>query len=673
MFVQIYKKLFQSFFQYADSILLGLCVFFLFTYTAPPSIFVGDSGDMTTAAALFGVAHDPGYPLYSFLGFVWTRVFAFGTIAWRMNVFSALWAAGAVMVAHMLVKRITNNSYAALIAALVLAFSSTFWLFGTTAEVFSLHAFLSLLFLYYLVCFYYEHSRRYLYLTAFAFSLSIAHHHTIILWLPGALLIVVAARFWRYIDIKTALLATVIAASGFLWYAYIPISQAVSGQYYWNDGSDLQGIVNIFLRKSYGTFDIQVGGAAIAAEDRLNYVPVYVLLLLFNVSVVGGVIALLGIIAGLLKRNVVVIALLLNFFVSGLLFLLYAGLQFTDLFRLGMVEKFSLMSFCIVAVCIGFGGDWITSNKLLEKLFRPTFVPLANMTVKGILLIFPLYLFISHWPALNLRDYWGGWAIGHDTFLNIPPNAIVGVRTDTMAFNTRYLHEVEKIRSDVVLTSSPRYPAFAQLETYIKVHELHTTKSVDDPLFVQDLLENNRGEVPFFLRYRTENIPDGTFFHPVGKTVEFVNEETFDAQKQLRKVKYFLNNSLFLNEVYRKDTTLPAFARSIDKDYATTLSTIGWFIIAYGERSDAVSVFELGKELDPNAVSHYIGLSFIFRQEGKCDESLAILDSYPLKIGEYNYELLHENRMLYEQCYRDTEKAQEISKLIEEQFGTTND
>ena len=36
----------------------------LYTATVEPSVPAGDSGELITAAATFGVAHPPGYPLY---------------------------------------------------------------------------------------------------------------------------------------------------------------------------------------------------------------------------------------------------------------------------------------------------------------------------------------------------------------------------------------------------------------------------------------------------------------------------------------------------------------------------------------------------------------------------------------------------------------------------------
>jgi hypothetical protein len=46
-----------------------------------------------TAVALLGIPHPTGYPLDVLLGKTWTMIFPFGSIAWRMSIFSAACAA----------------------------------------------------------------------------------------------------------------------------------------------------------------------------------------------------------------------------------------------------------------------------------------------------------------------------------------------------------------------------------------------------------------------------------------------------------------------------------------------------------------------------------------------------------------------------------------------------
>jgi hypothetical protein len=57
-----------------------------------------DSGDLITAAYTLGIAHPPGYPLFTLLARVFTLL-PVGEIAYRVNLMSALLAAATVSAA----------------------------------------------------------------------------------------------------------------------------------------------------------------------------------------------------------------------------------------------------------------------------------------------------------------------------------------------------------------------------------------------------------------------------------------------------------------------------------------------------------------------------------------------------------------------------------------------
>ena len=68
---------------------VGLLAFLLYLITACPTVYFGDSGELIAAAESLGVAHPPGYPLYTLLG----RLFAMlplGGLDFRMNLLSVV-------------------------------------------------------------------------------------------------------------------------------------------------------------------------------------------------------------------------------------------------------------------------------------------------------------------------------------------------------------------------------------------------------------------------------------------------------------------------------------------------------------------------------------------------------------------------------------------------------
>src|SRR6478672_6481296 len=76
-------------------ILLTLAWLVIYALTASPTVNFIDSGELVTALHEPGIVHPPGYPLYTLLGYVASHV-PFGGVAWRVNVFSSVFAALAV-------------------------------------------------------------------------------------------------------------------------------------------------------------------------------------------------------------------------------------------------------------------------------------------------------------------------------------------------------------------------------------------------------------------------------------------------------------------------------------------------------------------------------------------------------------------------------------------------
>lgn len=65
----------------------------VFTLTLPRSLPGGDSGELITAAHELGVAHPPGYPLFTLLASLTITLFPFGSVAYRVNLLCGLFGA----------------------------------------------------------------------------------------------------------------------------------------------------------------------------------------------------------------------------------------------------------------------------------------------------------------------------------------------------------------------------------------------------------------------------------------------------------------------------------------------------------------------------------------------------------------------------------------------------
>jgi hypothetical protein len=156
----------------------------LYTATLLPDVLPADSGEFQYVAATAGVAHSPGYPLYTMLGWLFARLPLGPNPAWRVNFFSAVTAAATVALVFRTARQLTNSIWGGLAAAMTLSSATTFWATATTASIRPLTAFFTALSLNVLTNYalrntQYTQDRRLITLAA-ALSLGLAHHSSLI-------------------------------------------------------------------------------------------------------------------------------------------------------------------------------------------------------------------------------------------------------------------------------------------------------------------------------------------------------------------------------------------------------------------------------------------------------------------------------------------------------------
>ena len=116
--------------------------FLIYLRTLAPGVLDGDSGEFQFAAWGWTLAHPTGYPLYLLIGGLWQHLIPFGNPAFRLNLLSAVFAALTIGLSYRIFFRLTAHRGAALVAALALAVSPTFWSQATETEVYALNSLL---------------------------------------------------------------------------------------------------------------------------------------------------------------------------------------------------------------------------------------------------------------------------------------------------------------------------------------------------------------------------------------------------------------------------------------------------------------------------------------------------------------------------------------------------
>ena len=209
------------------AVLTGLFIFLLYLTTIAPTILQIDAGELTSVQALAGIAHPTGYPLFTMIGYLFSKIPLPFSTAFQLNILAAIWCSFGVGLFVYTSKFILDNldkfgkvnaavskkkkqknkvkplkkseslpetiKYIASVGGgLFLGLSKTFWFQSTSVEVYSMHIFLiSLVILVLVKAFTFEGEKRILsiknpwIILAIVLALGFSNHMTTLLILPG--------------------------------------------------------------------------------------------------------------------------------------------------------------------------------------------------------------------------------------------------------------------------------------------------------------------------------------------------------------------------------------------------------------------------------------------------------------------------------------------------------
>jgi len=229
---------------------VALAVYLL---TCARTVTLVDSGALIVACATLGVAHPPGFPVYTMVGHLFSLL-PVGSVAFRVAAMSAVFAALAAALVALVVgelvawaRREEAASSVAVAAApvgagLTFAFSATLWGYATVAEVYSLNLALLAGAVWLLLRWRRTGADRPLpWAVGLVLGLGLGVHHvTVILAGPGLLALVVASGGWRALAPRRLAPAAVAGAAGLLSYLYLPLAAAREPVLNWGDPSSLE-------------------------------------------------------------------------------------------------------------------------------------------------------------------------------------------------------------------------------------------------------------------------------------------------------------------------------------------------------------------------------------------------------------------------------------------------
>ena len=544
-------------FRHTPAVVVSVFAFLVYCKTLAPTVSFIDSGELASVVYTLGIAHPTGYPLFTLLGWVFSRFPWPADVIVRLNLMAAFFCAAGIYVFYHLSRLVLEvgtprrsegqeplSIYASAGASVLLAFSETYWSQAVAVEVYSLH-----LFLLSVVCYAFLRATYpvsdgrgevWWYFFGFTLGLSFANHMTTILLAPGFLFLYFAQQGSTRKSWMRVFRIAVPFLSALSVYLYLPFRAAQSPLLNWGDPTSLERFFWHFSGKQYRVW---IFSSTEAAGRQLEY---FITSLPAEFALVGLILAIPGFI--ILWRADRKLA-------AGLILLFIGCVLYSINYDIHDIDSYFLLAYFVVALLAGPGlyglGGWL----IRSMSWRPV---LAGI----LLLVLGLAPLAYHYRNVDESDNFLVEDYTMNVFESLGPNALIfSYQWDYWVSASIYFQLVKGWRPDVVVIDKEllrrswylkelkyRYPSLiagsrSEVDAFLKElhkfeHELPYNGGVIQSRYVEmiaSLINRNVASRPVYVTAEIEpeftrgyqRVPEGlafrlyadTLFHPFAPPV----------------------------------------------------------------------------------------------------------------------------------------------------------
>lgn len=242
----------------------GSSLFALIVYciTLAPGLTFIDSGELAAVCSTPGIAHPTGYPLYTLLGWLCTRLPTAARPVYLLNLLSAVCSAGAAVLLYCSLSELFLNGRRAAgtgmqqtipravcaAGALLFAFCGVVWSSAVVTEVYALQGlFICALLLVSIKLSGCAEERQcpaaWLYGAGFVLGLGLCNHLSTVLILPALVYLVIARRAMLRLTAKKSIAAAGFFILGLVPYLYLPLRAAHYPALNWGNPQTPEGFL----------------------------------------------------------------------------------------------------------------------------------------------------------------------------------------------------------------------------------------------------------------------------------------------------------------------------------------------------------------------------------------------------------------------------------------------
>ena len=639
---------------------LILSVFFLLFYVffQSPSIYGGDAGDLVSAAFVRGVAHPPGYPLYTFLGWLQTQI-PLGTVAWRVGFLSSIPMALSLGLFFILLIKLVRRPLVALIATLSLGFNYLVWLYAIVPEVFALNLLFSVGLTLLAVVYSEQRRTRLLYLMSFIFGLALSHHQTILFLVPGWGWLVYRNFLQEKNKGRILLISCLIFIAGLLPYLYVV--WAALGRPYINWENPVTGpaFIRLVTRAVYGTFRAgQMFGLNLI--DRYFQLRFLGETLLIDFTKIGVILGVIGIVEHYREHKQTFWPFVMSFLLAGPGFLFYAAFPIYLNFHLGTSERFLLIPYFLLSIWIAFGIAAVA--KLVERMINRLVHKRTILSATLVMGVLPLAMLYTNYAKLgSLRFDATAENLAQDILDTAPDNSLLFLADDTSIFDTQYLYltqgKTKGFRGlKLIQTGTLSFPSYLQVLAY-QYPELEVGTWEKNTNVFDEMVKRYYGTYPLL----------STMPLTTGKDFAWIQTGILYRLYKIEEIKNMqINEFIVLNEQLFQSYHDPLqgslgnykhpMLADVLRVYATSKKEFAKVVFANQKLDLAEKYLKGALELEPELIDTAQILGAVYIAEKKCPEAESLLLASAQRFNNQpeTYRLL---ALLYKDCFGDEAKA----------------
>ncbi|RJP21311.1 MAG: DUF2723 domain-containing protein [Candidatus Abyssobacteria bacterium SURF_5] len=653
------------------AVLFGI-VLAVYVKTLCPTVYWEDAGELITVAHVLGIAHPPGHPLYTIIAHLFSLI-PLGSIAWRVNLMSAVFAALAAALVYPASLRTLNGSgisktvsvAASAAAALFAAFGATLWDQSVVAETSGLHTFF---FMTLLLLFFRMVSGRStdsflpaFYLFSFVYGLSLTNHVAGVFLMPAFALWAAVSLRKEVLEPKRLLLSLVFFLIGLGVYLYLPLRSIQDPIIDWGNPETLS---NFWWVVTAGQFRSDVFEWPTRAQviegclHKLNEIR-------GNYLGIGIVFIIIGSWACARRQKP---------------FLLFGGVAIGTLAAVTMnpafIPAYFIPALLLLAIVFAAGAA-ASIQVIVDRLPHAKWKHIFSTSSCVAILMLPLLLLFRNYPMNDRSRYYLAREYGEKILAALPENAAFFTIDVNAIFTIWYLQYCEDLRRDVLVieptwlsNSSPmrseilrRYPQLLLPEEAERISAGDSTGKggLFDNALMGAILEKNSKVRPVYWG----SVPAFDALRPVGLVYEYAPgaEPLLDER------------SVYRNRVFWEETTAnfrgePSLMRDrvASQVYPEHLRHQALYYSRRGRLELARWAFDLALQINPAYAPVLLGFGELLATQGREEEALAYLNQAGRFDSRIRPRAHFQRGVIYYEASQNTLAAEEFRAVLHDDF-----